>query len=312
MSWIARLVNVFRAEKVSEDIDRELAFHLAERTDALIADGASPEAARREARRRFGSYTGQRENTRDRDLLVWLESFGADVRYGLRGLIKSPIFAATCILTLAIGIGANTTIFTLLHGLVLRRLPVAAPSELVRVDVVPRDRPDSVGNLDYGMVSELLAAQRTLVDLSGWTKLAVPRSRSAMARGATSRLCLITGNAFDLLGLRPRIGRLIGPADDVRGGPAEGWPVVLSDIFWRDNFGRDPNIIGKPLRIAGNVLTVVGVTPSSFHGVWPGVEPSVYAPLQFLNVLAGRDVLNVPQSRVGITRRRPPETGCVA
>ena len=127
MSWIARLVNVFRAEKVSEDIDRELAFHLAERTDALIADGASPEAARREARRRFGSYTVQRENTRDRDLLVWLESFGADVRYGLRGLVRSPIFAATCILTLAIGIGANTTVFTLLHGLMLRSLPVTAP-----------------------------------------------------------------------------------------------------------------------------------------------------------------------------------------
>ena len=91
MSWIARLVNVFRAEKVSEDIDRELAFHLAERTDAVIADGTSPEAASREARRRSGNYTGQRENTRDRDLLVWLESFGADVRYGLRGLIKRSI-----------------------------------------------------------------------------------------------------------------------------------------------------------------------------------------------------------------------------
>ena len=300
MSWIARLVNVFRAEKVSEDIDRELAFHLAERTDALIADGASPEAARREARRRFGNYTGQRENTRDRDLLVWLESFGADVRYGLRGLIKSPIFAATCILTLAIGIGANTTIFTLLHGLMLRRLPVAAPSELVRVDVVQRDRPDRFGGLAYGMVGELLAAQRTLVDISGWLNW-----RAAIEeRDGTLRYVqgvLVTGNAFDLLGLRPRIGRLIGAADDVRGGPAEGWPVVLSDIFWRDNFGRDPNIIGKPLRIAGNVFTVVGVTPSSFHGVWPGVEPSLYAPLQFLNVLAGRDVLNVPQSRVGIT-----------
>ena len=300
MSWIARLVNVFRAEKVSEDIDRELAFHLAERTDALIADGASPEAARREARRRFGSYTGQRENTRDRDLLVWLESFGADVRYGVRGLIKSPIFAATCILTLAIGIGANTTIFTLLHGLMLRRLPVAAPSELVRVDVVQRDRPERVGNLSYGMVGELLAAQRTLVDLSGWRNW----QAEIEERDGTRRYVpagLVTGNAFDLLGLRPRIGRLLGPADDVRGGPTEGWPVVLSDIFWRDNFGHDPNIIGKPLRIAGNVFTVVGVTPSSFHGVWPGVEPSVYAPLQFLNVLAGRDVLNVPQSRVGIT-----------
>ena len=182
----------------------------------------------------------------------------------------------------------------------LRRLPVAAPSELVRVDVVQRDRPDRFGGLAYGMVGELLAAQRTLVDISGWLNWrAAIEERDGTLRYVQS--VLVTGNAFDLLGLRPRIGRLIDTADDVRGGPSEGWPVVLSDIFWRDNFGRDPNIIGKPLRIAGNVFTVVGVTPSSFHGVWPGVEPSLYAPLQFLNVLAGRDVLNVPQSRVGIT-----------
>lgn len=306
MAWLTRLLNVFRPGKVADEIDRELAFHLAERIDALTESGASVDAAQREARRRFGSYALQRERTRDRDVLVWLETFVADVRYGWRGLRRSPLFAATAILTLAIGIGANTTIFTLLHGLLLRSLPVAAPDELVRVDVVLRDG-RSDGGLSYGMVEELLATQHTLVDLSGWRSWTASIEEPDGAR-RHQPAALVTGNAFDLIGLRPRLGRLLGPSDDVRGGPAAGWPAVLSDDFWRERFGGDPSVIGQPLRVAGHVLTIVGVTPPSFHGVWPGVEPKVYAPLQLLNVLAGRDVLNVPQSRVGLTglgRLRP-------
>src|SRR5688572_11149906 len=135
MSWLTRLVNVFRAGKVSDDIDRELAFHVAERADELIAAGSPPEAARLEARRRLGNHAVQRENVRDHDVLVWVESFVADVRGGVRALVKQPIFAITTILTLAIGIGANTVVFTLLHGLLLRSLPVRAPQELVRINL---------------------------------------------------------------------------------------------------------------------------------------------------------------------------------
>ena len=89
MSWLARLRNVFRPDEVSDEIDREMAFHVAERTDELVAAGASPEAARRQARRRFGSYALQSENTRERDVIVWLETLLTDFRYGLRGLRRS-------------------------------------------------------------------------------------------------------------------------------------------------------------------------------------------------------------------------------
>src|SRR6266536_3408872 len=99
MSWLARLRNVFRADEVSEEIEREMAFHLAERTDELVAAGASPEAARREAERRFGSDLLQRDNTRDRDVLVWLETLLGDFRYGLRALRRSPVFCLAAILT---------------------------------------------------------------------------------------------------------------------------------------------------------------------------------------------------------------------
>ena len=247
MSWIARLVNVFRAEKVSEDIDRELAFHLAERTDALIADGASPEAARREARRRFGNYTGQRENTprsrfarlagelwRRRALRASWANQESDFRghvhphagnrnrgqhYSLHATPRSDAAPPACRRTIRAG---------------ARRCRPARSAGPLRRPGVRNGRRAACRAAD---------ARRHL----GVAELACrDRERDGTLRYVQG--VLVTGNAFDLLGLRPRIGRLIDTADDVRGGPSEGWPVVLSDIFWRDNFGRDPNIIGNPLR----------------------------------------------------------------
>jgi predicted permease len=300
VSWLSRLLNVFRAEKVSDEIERELAFHVDERVDELTAAGVAPDAARREARRRLGRYTLHLEDTRERDLFVWLESFVTDLRYGLRGLVRNPIFAIAAILTLAIGIGANTTVFTLLHGLLLRNLPVTAPQNLVRIDIAMRGESDPYSRLSYGMFRQFGELQQTLEGLSGWRQSFVTlEDRDGTSRQVTG--ALVTGNAFDLIGLRPRVGRLLAPSDDARGGPAEGWPVVLSDVFWRDRFDSDPQVVGKPIRIGSQIVTVVGVVPASFRGIWPGVEPKVYLPMQYLNVMAARDVLNVPQSRVSMT-----------
>ena len=135
MSWLTRLRNVFRADEVSTEIQREMAFHVAERMDELIQSGATPEAARREAERRFGNDLVQRQITREGDVLVWLETLLGDFRYGLRGLRRSPVFAVASVLTLAIGIGANTAVFSLLHGLLLRSLPVPDPQDLARLGV---------------------------------------------------------------------------------------------------------------------------------------------------------------------------------
>jgi putative ABC transport system permease protein len=299
MSWLARLINVFRAGKVADDIDRELAFHLAERADELTAAGASPEAARLEARRRLGNYTMQHENVRERDLLVWLESFFADIRYGLRALVKQPIFAITTILTLAIGIGANTTVFTLLHGLLLRSLPATAPQELVRINL-NRDNGPVGGWLDYGMLKRIDELDRTFADISAWRNHQVP-VEDADGTLRHVEVALVTGNAFDLLGLRPRLGRLITTSDDVAGGPPEAWPVVLSDRYWRERFEADESALGKTIRISGQPVTVIGITPGSFHGVWPGVEPAMYLPLHYMSVISRKDIISPPDSRVGVS-----------
>ncbi|PYQ04632.1 MAG: hypothetical protein DMF82_10195 [Acidobacteria bacterium] len=293
MSWLARLRNVFRPDAVSDEIDREMDFHLAERTDELVAAGASPETAGREARRRFGRYALQRENTRDRDVLVWLETLLADFRYGLRGLRRNPVFCLSAVLTLAIGIGANTAVFTLLHGLLLRSLPVARAEELARIGLTNLGDGPPAPIIPYQMIQQLRREQRSFIDLSAWREQSVAVSdRDGMKRWHQAGL--VSGNAFALLGAQPRLGRLIDESDDVPGGPVHGWPVVVSDGFWKDRFGGDPRVIGTSLEVSGTFVTIVGVTPPSFHGVWPGIEPKLYLPLQFLTVLQGRDDLNAP------------------
>ena len=133
MAWYHRLRNTMRSEGLSGELDRELEFHLAERIDELVASGMTEEEARREARLRFGNPTVQKERARDRDVLPWLESLVADVRYALRSLRASPGFAVVAILSLGLAIGANTAIFSLIDAVMLRSLPwigaiFAAPS----------------------------------------------------------------------------------------------------------------------------------------------------------------------------------------
>src|SRR5689334_16591075 len=124
MSWLTRLRNLYRADRLSSDIDREMAFHLAQRTDDLIAMGYSPQAALDEARRRFGNVGMQKENTRERDVFSWLESFAADLAYAFRRIRESPGFATVAILSLALGIGATTTVYSAVTAVMLR--PIAA------------------------------------------------------------------------------------------------------------------------------------------------------------------------------------------
>lgn len=235
------------------------------------------------------------------------ESWYHDFVLGLRALRKSPVFCLTAVLTLALGIGANTAIFTLLYGLVLRSLPVPAASQLMQIGIASAANGDRATFIAYRMLGQLRQEQKSFLDISAWDQeMALMRDSEGPVR--EYRAALVSGNAFQVLKLRPYLGRLIAPYDDVRGGPAQGWPVVLSYGFWNDHYGRDPQIAGKQIRISNAQVTVIGVMPPEFRGVWPGNDIKLYLPIQFESIMHHQDVLNDPNSLYGcaaIGRLRP-------
>ena len=295
MWWLEELrrrLSVLRSrDRFQDDLKEEMEFHLELEADENRNQGMAAEEALHKARRQFGNFLLLRETS----LNVWtwptLESFYRDVVCGFRALRKSPVFFLTTAITLALGIGANTAIFTLLYSLLLRSLPVRNPSELVRIGYT--FDLSSGGSLTWPMVRQLRRQLRSFTEISAWDTGSV----TMKDRGGTVRMydaSMVSGNAFSLLGVQPYIGRLIAPSDDVRGGPAEGWPIVLGHGTWNDVFRGDPQIVGKRIVVSNTPVTVVGVTPPEFQGIVPGDRSKVYLPLQFSNVLEGRDVLNPP------------------
>ena len=293
--WLARAMAPFRHFRDDEDLQAELQVHLELQAEDAAGPGVSTGEARRRARLKLGSSQAVVENVRDQEFLTMLEGCYRDLALGIRGLRRSPVFCITAILTLASGIGANTAVFTLLYGLLLRSLPVHDPQQLARIGLTDATNPQPATAIPYAMLQDLRRTDQSFADVSAW----LPSSITMGDVDNTLRLHivgLISGNGFELLGLRPALGRLIGPSDDVRGGPAEGWPVVLGYGFWQDRFGGDDSVIGKPVKISNTPATIVGVAPRDFHGVWQGIEPKLYLPLQYLTILAGRDILNSPGS----------------
>ena len=138
MRWLNRILNVLRGDRVDRDIAREMSFHVDELTDELIAQGYSPEDAARTARRRFGNDAAQKDRTHDVDVAGWLETFVADTKYALRSLRGARGYSLVIILSLALGIGANTAIFSLINAVMLKTLPVERPEELVQLTIGER------------------------------------------------------------------------------------------------------------------------------------------------------------------------------
>ena len=269
MAWFHRLFNVARPTRLARDIDREMTFHLAERVDELVAGGMGEAEARREARRRFGNPLVQRERTRDVDVLVWLESVLADLRFAARGLRRNPAFALVAILSLGLGIGANTAIFSLINAVVLRSLPVRHPEELVQI------RLDENGDTFTNPLWEAFRDRQR--SFSG--VLAASEHRFNLAeRGEARRVSgdWVSGDFFNVLGVSPAVGRLLGPADDVRGCPAV---AALSYGLWQREFGGAPDVVGRSIALDRHRFEIVGVTPPGFFGVRVGGSTQVYVPL---------------------------------
>ncbi|HKQ62354.1 MAG TPA: ABC transporter permease, partial [Candidatus Polarisedimenticolaceae bacterium] len=262
VAWSRRLVGTFRAARADREFQAELESHLALHEDDNLRAGMAPDEARRQAVLKLGGIEATRESVRERRGLPRLESLGQDLRYALRVLRRNPAFTAVGVATLALGIGANAALFSVLDAVLLRPLPFAAPQRLVRVDSLI-DRTTEVGGVCYPDFEDWRAQNRV------FSQVAVYAARGFTLAGSGEALRLrgaaASSELFALLGVEPLLGRGFVAADE-RPGAVNGTDVlVLGHGLWRRQFGGDPAIVGRTVELDHRPFTIVGVMPAGFQ-----------------------------------------------
>jgi predicted permease len=290
MSWIPA---IFRRRKLFDDLSEEMHLHIEERMEQLVSEGLSPEEAEQAARRAFGNRTVLEE--RSREVWQWptLESIWADIRYALRQLKNSPGFSITVILSLTLGLGANTTIFTFVNALLLRPPAVADGGRLVEVleHNARASGIESYSNLSYPGYVDLRDHNRSLSGFAAFDGDPHVVSWSHGGQGEMVYGQLVSGNFFSVLGVEPALGRFFRPDEDKGGSSAP--TVVISNSFWQRQLGGDRAALGRVLVLNGASYTVIGVAPQSFAGVILGSRHD------FWTTLAMTPTLTHDQVRMG-------------
>jgi predicted permease len=289
--WLMRVAGLFGARRREGELAAELQAHLEFHIEDNLRAGMTAEEARREALIKLGGIEQTKEAVRSQRGIGWVDTLIQDVRFGLRMLRKNPGFTAVAVLTLALGMGANTTIFSILDPLLLRKLPVEDPDSLVFVGNAGLW--NEARNVDYdtAIASELNAYRHyrdesrvfsTVMFFTDMDEYEVTRGGDAFSASGE----IVSANYFSALGVRPHIGRLIAPPD---GNGAVASPVaVLSYPYWRRVFAANPAVIGQvisvensewsPNPLQNRVYRIVGVAPPSFSGIEVGRDPDLYLP----------------------------------
>ena len=259
---------------------RELESYLDIETERNLSRGVPLMEARFAAQRKLGNTTLVREEIREMNSLGLMETLWQDLRYGLRLLRLNPGFAAAAILSLALGIGANTAIFQLLDAVRLRTLPVAHPEQLLQVKI---DKPNGRSGsfiTRYPAITnpqweEIRANQQAFSGVLAWAPWAFNIAETGQVENVPG--IWVSGDFFNVLGVQPVIGRLFSSGDDTRGCTNPG--TVISYSFWQQHFGGDPNVIGKQIHLSHHAFEIIGVTPSAFYGVEVGHTYRVALPI---------------------------------
>jgi predicted permease len=274
-----RLMRFWRRNRRDAELRDELEAHLAHEADARVRDGLAADAARSAAARKLGNTTRIRETVYESSSLGWIETLARDLRYAARVLRRSPGFALAAILSLALGIGANTAIFELLNALRLRSLPVANPSELAEIRVLGGNRgmgissgphSDMTGPLYDAFVREQDAFSGVFAWSAGYFHVGNGADRHSV------KGLVVTGTLFPVLGVTPFRGRLLTPDDDRRGCAAGA--VVLSHAYWARQYGMRDTAVGAPMVIDDQTFHVAGVAPPQFFGLEVGKQFDVAIP----------------------------------
>jgi predicted permease len=277
-AWITTLASRTRTwlspRRVDQEFAHELQTHLDMLTDENIRRGMPPEEARRAARIKLGGVTQLKETNRELRGLPFIETFFQDARYALRMLRKNPGFTAVAVLTLALGIGANTAIFSVVYAVLLKPLPYANPDQLVSAfaadtqEGVPEDG-TSYPNFEEWRAQNHVFSELATIDFHQLT---------LTGRGKPSEVntCVVTPEHFAVLDVKPLQGRVFFPEDGKRGAPPV---VIVSENLWRGTLGADPKILGSSIILDKRPFTVVGIMPASFRSPFINSKPEVWIPL---------------------------------
>ena len=288
---IKRIKSIFHRRRVNSEIAEELEFHQSLLREKLLREGTPTTKVDRAVRKTFGNPTRWQERLHELWQFRTLENLFRDVTFSARLLRKSPGFTAVALLTLMLGIGANTAVFSLIDSLLLRPLPVPHSEELA---VFSFGFGTGESQPEYDFSAPLFRALESRRELfasvfafSAETMQVRSGSGNENVRGQ-----LVSGQFFQALETPPLLGRYLIPEDDRPGGSPQGFAVVISESFWQSWFNRAPDIVGRKLIIAGSPFTIVGVMPKSFVGADPAQRPQIFAPLY------ADPIINAPHNHI--------------
>ena len=284
-----RLSMLFHRAQFQRELDEEMRLHLELRRQQQIASGLTPEAARQSAQRRFGNTTRIKEKSHMSWGWDWLETFLQDAGYGLRSMLRTPAITVVALTSLALGIGANTAIFSFLDAMMLRSLPVRNPQQLVKL-----------GNDDWGGITDGFGCTELYSypfyrqfqrNNSVFSDTAAEFSMTNDVHGFVDNrqeselihVHTVSGTYFQSLGVSAQMGRMLNDADDSSEGDHP--VVVVSDGFWKRVFGSDPSVLNHKLKLGKVVYDIVGVAPAEFFGTKVGEAPDAWAPLSMAGVI---------------------------
>lgn len=272
-----RLLNWFRRDALEQDLDRELRYHIDRRVTDLMQSGLAEWEARRQAALELGGLVHVQEEVRDVWLSRWLRDFVYDLRFSARSFLRSRSFAATTVLSLALGIGATTAIYSLVDQVILHALPVREPERLVLVDWKGDQVASGFGSfnlLSYPICRDLQLRDQIFDGVFCRAATTVTLSTGGDHKPVAAEI--VSGTYFPVLGVGPAVGRVLGEADDRT--PGASPVVVLSHDFWRMQFGGAPDVVGHKVLINQYPMIIVGVAAPSFRGIDVGEVPSLWIP----------------------------------
>jgi predicted permease len=276
-----RLRTLFRRTAVTQEIDQELQFHIEQQMEKYLRAGLTSEQARRRIRLEFGGLTQMKEDCREARGVSFVEHIGQDVRYAMRMFGRTPGFTVVVVMTLALGIGANTAVFSLINAVLLKMLPVKDPEQLVQFSKIQ----PLYGQNNGFSYPEVERFQRETQIFSGLFAFANLGSVNAEVKGhgEIANGQVVSGNYFSTLGVSAILGRTISPADDQLAGGSS--VAVISYKYWRERLAGDPAVVGEKIIVNNYPFTVIGVTPPEFFGLQPGQPVDVSVPLKMIALL---------------------------